>query len=221
MSYRLSQSASDSSPSWRKELAGNLRDARLECRDKGDFIIPMDSLHTLITTSVIERAIRDENPAMSQADARRHAERIEKRAKKLFAIYALRAHGATLRFLLNTNLCDDDLPLAKHRNASGWSLSKIEPQQKIEAFDDWDNDIVDDFARPQWSMIAPFFDRNNPHCLELEDERVLPFFSIPKPKRKDDGIPHAKVGGYGEVNAYRIHPEYHNFWPWDKSIPIV
>jgi hypothetical protein len=191
------------------------------CEESYVYFVPVELLDRLITTAVIESEIRDTYPSMEAADAQMHAQRIRESAKKLFAIFALRPNGASIRFLIDTELSDKDLPLLAERVDGQWSLSYKIPKQRIEIFDEWDNDIVEDFARTQWWMIPQVFDINNIDCLDLEDEHILPFIPVQKHEKEDDGIPHMKAGGYSEVTAYRIHPENHNFWPLDKSIPLV
>jgi hypothetical protein len=221
MSPQLTQNNTGSSPRRIEQIRRELRAERIGCGENFVYFVPGELLDRLITTAVIETGILDTYPSMGAADAQMHAQRIRKSAKKLFAIFALLPYGASIRFLIDTELSDEDLPLLAERVDGRWSLSHKISKQRIEVFDEWDNGDVEEFARTQWWMIPPVFDINNPDCLVLEDDHILPFIPVQKYEKEDDGVPHLKPGGYSEVTAYHIHPENHNFWPWDKSIPLV
>jgi serine/threonine protein kinase len=198
-------------------LAKELRRARIHGQ-AFEYFIPLSELKRLITTSVIEKEILDGNPDMKPTDARKYAKRTEESAKKLFAILACGQNGAAICSLLDNKLFDQDLPF-KVVESKSWSLWRREPEERIQAFDEWEEEKIEDFWRIQWWMIAPVFDKYSLDCLELADETILPFIPIDRQKAKDEGIPHMEIGGYSEVTAYRIHPAHHNFW--DTSIPLV
>jgi hypothetical protein len=219
MSPQSTREGSGSSPR-KSELAEQLRQARIYC-GSFDYFVPVDELERLITASVIKREIQDMYPTMRAADAQTYADKIEESAKKLFAILALKQNGAAIRLLFDCKISDQDLPFQKEIVRGQWSLWRGKPAQRIEAFDQWENEKVEEFARAQWWMIAPVFDKRSLDCIDLADEDILPFIPIEEHEKKDDGVPHMKVGGYSEVTAYRIHPAHHNFWARDKTLQLV
>jgi hypothetical protein len=193
-----------------------LRKARILCHDFKSFI-PLSDINRLITAPVVEEILKG-NPNTA-VHAQIYAHRIEKFAKKLFAILVMQQNGAAICSLLDSNLSDQDLPFPHKTVNSQWSLWRREPEERIEAFDEWDNEDVEEFARKQYWMIAPVFDKESLACLELADELVLPFIHLKEHETKNEEIPQMKFGGYSEVTAYRIHPAHHNFW--DTSLPLV
>jgi hypothetical protein len=194
-----------------------LRRARIHCHGF-DYFVPLSDIKRIITASVIQREIQVADPTMS-ADAATYASKIEESGRKLFAILAYRQNGPAIRSLLESNLSDQDLPFP-HKMVDGQcSLWRRKPEECIGAFEQWDNEEVEEFARMQWWMIAPVFDKNSRTCLELADEVILPFIHVEENEKKDEGIPQKKIGGYSEVTAFRVHPAHHNFF--DSSIPLV
>jgi hypothetical protein len=180
--------------------------------------VPLSDIERLITAPVIEREILKGDPTMS-ADAPKYANSTEKSAKKLFALLALRKKCPAICSLLDFGISDLDLPFPGGVEDGQWSLWRREPKEYIKAFDEWGDDEVENFAREQWWMIAPVFDRYRDDCQDLADETILPFIPTKEHERRSEGIPHTKIGGYSEVTAYRVHPAHHNFW--DSSIPLV
>jgi hypothetical protein len=156
---------------------------------------------------------------MEPADARIYAERIEESSKKLFAILSYLKNGTAICSLLDCKISDEDLPFKKV--GERWQLWRREPEERIQAFDKWDDEDREDFERTQWWMIAPVFNKESLECLKLADEMILPFIPIEEQEKKNEGIPHMTMGGYSEVTAYRIHPAHHNFWVLDIPLPLV
>jgi hypothetical protein len=204
------------STSWSTQLVKYLRQARIPYQR--EFFIPLSELEKLITASVVEE-ILNENRDMKPADARTYANRVEQSSKKLFAILSYLKNGTAIRSLLDNKLSDQDLPFKL--TVEDWSLWRREPEERIQAFDKWDDQKREDFERIQWWMIAPVFDKENLDCLMLANEAILPFIPIEEHEKENGEIPYMKMGGYSEVTAYRIHPAHHNFWDWDTSLPLV
>jgi hypothetical protein len=204
------------SSSWSPNLVKDLRQARIPYQR--EYFIPLSELKRLITTSVIEE-ILDGNWDMKPADVRTYANRIEQSSKKLFAILSYLKNGTAICSLLDSKLSDQDLPFKVVRK--DWSLWRREPEERIQAFDKWEDEDIEHFERTQWWMIAPVFDKENLDCLKLADEVILPFIPIEEHEKNNEAIPRMKIGGYSEVTAYRIHPAHHNFWDWDASLPLV
>ena len=201
------------------KLAKDLRRARI-CHQRQHFI-PLSELKRLITTSVIEQEILDGNRDMEAADARTYANRVEQSSKKLFAILSYLKKGSAICSLLDGNLSDQDLPFNKVEVDEDCSLWRREPKERIQAFDEWEEEDIETFERIQWWMIVPVFDKESLDCLKLGEEVILPFIPLEEQEEKNEEIPHMKMGGYSEVTAYRIHPAHHNFWDWDTSLPLV
>lgn len=202
------------------QLQLKLRQARICCDDVFTYFIPISDLNRLITTSVAEQEIL-KGDLITPATAKIYAHRIEKAAKKLFSILALQEKGAAICSLLDSNLSDQDLPFLPKMVDGQWSLWRREPEERIEAFDPWDNKEKEEFCRTQWWMIAPVFDKDSLECLELADKVILPFIHLNARDAKNERIPSMMIGGRSGVTAYRIHPAHHNFWNWDTSLPLV
>jgi len=98
------------------------------------------------------------------------------------------------------------------------SMWRREPEQRIQAFEKWDDEEIEKFSHIQWWMLVPMFDINSLDCQEFTDETILPFIP-PAWHDEDRRILKMKMGGHSEVTAFRVHPAHHNFW--DASIPRV
>jgi len=212
-----------------EQLDRLLREARWDGLQDYTYFVPLSEQKKLITTPIIEEIIIDGHPKMKASEARTYAERTETSAKKLFAILALHRKGAAICSLLDSGICDQSLPFRVRRQDGQWSLWQKNPNQRIQAFEGWENKEIEDFDRTQWWMLSPVFDKKCLDCRDLEDQEILPFSRIEEhgdedgkeDAEKDEGIPHMKIGGYSEVNARRIHPAHHNFWDWAKSLSLV
>jgi len=200
-------------------LVEELRRARIQRQDH-KYFVPLSDLTRLITSSVIETEILD-GGLTSPANIQACAGRTEKSAKKIFAILTFQKKVSAICSLLDHQLSDEALPFIQKRDSSSglFSLWWREPEQRIQAFNDWGDDEVEEFGRLQWWVIPPVFNKDSLDCLELRDETILPFIDIKDHEKMDEGIPHMKIGGYSEVTAFRVHPAHHNFW--DASIPLV
>jgi serine/threonine protein kinase len=208
-----------------EQLDRHLREARWDGLQDYTYFVPLSEQKKLITVPTIEKIIIDGHPNVKASEARTYAERTESSAKKLFAILALHRKGAAICSLLDSGICDQNLPFRAKRQGGQWSLWRKNPDQRIQAFEGWENKEIEDFDRTQWWMLSPVFDKKRLDCRDLGDQEILPFSRIAEHENeaaeKDEKIPHMKIGGYSEVNAYRIHPAHHNFWDSAQSLPLV
>jgi ankyrin repeat protein len=200
-------------------LASKLRRARFHYVGF-EYFIPLSDINRLITASIVEQEILKADPNTG-ARACIYAHRVENSAKKLFAILALLQNCAAICSLLDSNFSDQDLPFRAKKVDHHLSLWRREPKERIKELDNWVDKDVEEFSRVQWWMTAPVFDKESLECLELADEIVMPFIPLKEHEVENSEIPQMKIGGYGEVTAYRIHPAHHNFWVWDTSLLIV
>jgi hypothetical protein len=203
----------------RSKLANELRQARIKGCQHYTYFVPLSELDRLITVSVIKKIIQDGDPTMEAAKAREYAEKTEEIAKKLFAILAYQRKGSAICSLLDDGISDQDLPFQAKNVDDKLSLWRRDPQERIQTFERWANDKVEDFDRTQWWMMAPVFDKDSQECLELLDQTILPLIPIEAHEKSDEGIPQLKIGGYSEVSAFRVHPAHNNFW--DCAVPLV
>jgi hypothetical protein len=115
-------------------------------------------------------------------------------------------------------ISDNDLPLeALEKRTRAKKLRRKSDKRVLPAFDDWMDDHREDFARFQWWVLVPKFDKGDLSCREFLDQTVLPLIDANDEGASDEGIPQMKLAGFSTVTAYRIHSAHHNFW----SLPSV
>ncbi|KAL0929836.1 protein kinase [Colletotrichum truncatum] len=137
--------------------------------------------------------------------------------QKVFAILVLVNKVYYIEKFLQEQVCDIDLPLARHVEQNG-DCRKIslhrrkQPKVRLGCFDTWSQINLRNFEQYQWSVIPPFFtkgQRKNVKHYVFEPHIVLPFsfsndmYSVP--------VGQERRGGYSLVFQAEIHPDHHDF----------
>lgn len=134
---------------------------------------------------------------------------------KLFAVLVLveKLHDIgnfTAQSLSDTNLpfVLPDQQLLSRRN------TKLHPHNhksvEIEAMRSWDYQSIEGFAREQWSVLAPFFDKSQLGInYEFDDNTIFPF-TLDEEKIEGKSL-REPMGAQGVVWKVRIHNAHHNF----------
>jgi hypothetical protein len=187
-------------------LRHKLYEKRIERPNKSHrYFIPADDLERLLTPDSVSKQLQ--RCGVSDEVRHRSAELISKSAAKLFAILVYLKHGHLIFDFLAESIDDDHLPFIRSDNnakAGNYKLcSRKSPGQLIKSMASWDHELVDDFGRDQWCMLAPIFEYNDAiEHLELHDNCVLPW--LEDEERSD----RAMEGGYGSVWKIAIHPAH-------------
>lgn len=135
--------------------------------------------------------------------------------RQVFALLVISEAVSSIRFFLDEEVSDVDLPLVAptarkvkglcRRNASGDSSNKM-----LRCFKGWSPIKLGNFREYQWKLLAPFFAQGKDGDVKhykLHGQHILPFQEI-------ENLPQEisqKVGGFGRVVMVRIHDHHHGF----------
>ena len=191
------------------ELQAKLFAARIEWPEGGyRYFVPISVLRRSITFNSVSRELRRCGERFrDQAVRKDTADKIVSNAQKLFAILVYLGRSQFIYELLEDNVDDKDLPLLRSDKTPNFKLcSKLQPGEPITCLADWERPKIDEFAREQWSMMAPIFKHTEKvgHWV-LDDNDVLPF--IEDHEQSNQG---PEYGGFGSVWEVKIHPAHHD-----------
>jgi hypothetical protein len=187
-------------------LRENLCEVRIEApQNSHRYFIPADDQKLLVTADSVSMEL--EERGKSEDVARSTSENIMNSAPKLFAILVYLRHGELILDFLEEGIDDTHLPFIrsdKTPRARDYKLcSRHHPGQPLNCMERWDRDLVDEFGRDQWCMLAPVFEYHDGIAhYDLHDNCVLPW--VEDEERGDS----AMVGGYGSVSKIAIHPAH-------------
>ncbi|KAK4060843.1 uncharacterized protein Triagg1_10535 [Trichoderma aggressivum f. europaeum] len=122
---------------------------------------------------------------------------------RIFAILVLIGQVRLIETFQDHSLTDEDLPLSSTPPFD--TLSS--PMRRVQIpCGSGDRHWIETFFSKQWSVLAPYFERNttgNRRCNEYEihQDKILPIEEV---SEKHDG-------GFGVVKKIKIHREHHNF----------
>jgi hypothetical protein len=193
------------------ELQAELFGARIEWPEGGyRHFIPISVLEQSITFESVGIELRRcRGRFLDQVVHRETALEIMSNARKLFAILVYLGQSQYIWELLNEKLDDKDLPLVRSDKTTNFKLcSKLHPRKPIRCLADWERSNIDEFARDQWSMMAPIFKHTEEVShLELDDNDVLPFTE--DNEHSNQGV---EYGGFGSVWEVKIHHAHHDLY---------
>lgn len=169
------------------------------------YFIPADDLKLLVTPASISMEL--EERGKSEDVARSTTGNIMDSAPKLFAILVYLRHGELILDFLQEGIDDTHLPFIRSDQTPGAKdyklCSRCSPGQPLNCMERWDREMVDEFGRDQWCMLAPVFEYHDEiEHYDLHDNCVLPW--VEDEERGDS----AMVGGYGSVSKIAIHPAH-------------
>ena len=207
---RLSTMSSDA------PLKDKLHEHRVECpMGTGKFIVPQCAQQSLINESVVESAIRSEQPDINGTELVDYVQKICQDARRLFATLAyMRKEGEICRFVRD-GVTDDDLPLRrKFDNGDDYVQWRLEGKygKRIEALESWKTRHREKFSNTQCLMTSPVFELRKHY--ELDNGIILPFIGFTHEEGKELEF---RGGGYSEVLIKCIHPSHHTFWERSTS----
>jgi hypothetical protein len=212
-------------PEWQpKHLRRALRASMVTCaqHNKDKRFIPRGQLEEVCKIEVILQQLREAFPEGSPYFFEQlislicHGEipstfAIYKPYFRLFAILVLINKAGFIGYFLEHSLCDDDLPFHHTPDFKKmWPNNKKEKDHirfPDEVDDECDDEFIEDFARAQWSVLAPFFESPKSSSLrcnvyEFEDKTILPITHVSQNKH---------TGGFGFVERVQLHEKHHDF----------
>lgn len=136
--------------------------------------------------------------------------------KRIFVLLALVDKLSDIRYFIEQNVTDSDLPLQKVAPPGsniftlGFDHSSGDHIEPIACLDRWNPATIRMLEEWQWSTLAPTFQRGETKDIKhisLPDDMPLPFMAD---SQYDTGS--APVhGGYSTVFKVVIHPAHHSF----------
>jgi hypothetical protein len=211
---------SDGGPA--ETLARELKSAKLEW-PKGlhSYFIPIDKIEDCVNNETVWEALKGIYPEMDDTTLSIYTSRICPAAQKVFTIFLCGAHGwcrEAIRDILEENITDDDLPLARvYRDPRSEEYILGKRDHALCRLDDHTNcglrvlsswrliEMQEDLCRDQWLALAPVFRSSQgsiPHH-NLDDSVVLPYTDDQENKPEL-----VMGGGYSEVWGVRVHPAH-------------
>ncbi|KAM3075309.1 hypothetical protein ACMFMG_007249 [Clarireedia jacksonii] len=187
----------------------NLRQQLVDCRVKisdphHTYIVPVCEQDRLLSVAAVSDKILRSCADIDKEAAFSHATHVVANAKKLYATLLLVMKDADIRQILEEGISDVDLPLtydipSENRMASFYTCNG----KPVKSFEDWGEEVKENFNRQQWSLMAPVFEGEKHR--ELNSMDLLPFLPL------EDSENIQKRGAYGKVYPVRIHPSHHKF----------
>jgi hypothetical protein len=169
------------------------------------YFVPANDLERLVTADAISKELQEWG--VSEEVANSSSEDILNCAPRLFAILVYVRRGKLILDFRKEDIDDTHLPFVrsdKRSKARDYKLrSSHHPGEPIKCMERWDRDLVDEFGRDQWCMLAPVFEfHDGIKHYDLHDNCILPWTE--DEERNGSAID----GGYGSVCKIAIHPAH-------------
>jgi hypothetical protein len=158
-----------------------------------------------VTVDAISKELQEWG--VSEEEANSSSEDILNSALRLFAILVYVRRGKLILDFRKEDIDDTHLPFSrsdKSSKARAYKLcSRRHPGEPIKCMERWDRDLVDEFGRDQWCMLAPVFEfHDGIKHYDLDDNCILPWAE--DEERNGSTID----GGHGSVCRIAIHPAH-------------
>ncbi|KAK1760068.1 hypothetical protein QBC47DRAFT_366332 [Echria macrotheca] len=206
----------------------------LPTQNQASRFLPRGYLEEILTEKVVREAISERDSTLDPRDIARYAQKVcqnplpsqpesepTKLYRKIFGVLALIEREADIALIIDdeSGLCDADLPLQTFaiegtRGRKKVLCRKSNPDKPLACFSRWSLKQHVDFEREQWSLLAPFFAK--------EDGQVAQFYQLSEndilPWTFDSGVLHQ--GGFSFISQIKIHSSHYRF-PRAKTSPTV
>jgi serine/threonine protein kinase len=187
--------------------------------------LPKRYLEEILTESVVWEEIAEGNRGcLRSEDMDRYARQVcgrvsashpdaeaAKSYRKIFAILVLISRAQDIGLIIDdeTGICDADLPLCTEAAEPGSNRTVLRlserPEHPLACFSSWGSKQHDYFEDRQWSVLAPFFAK--------EEGEVAQFYQLSEndilPWTYDSGPLHQ--GGFSFISQIKIHPDHYSF----------
>lgn len=191
-----------------REMFRQLKNALTKCDLTGDEFLPLDVLDTAITKKTVKAALPQNLACALQPHL---ASKIEKDAKKIFAILVLIGEQKSISELFSGGLRDKHLPL--QRDPAGKDdnlLVSADGKRPFKAFAKWDNEAKTNlFFDRQWLVMAPVMDNTGKHIV-LDPRCPLPFKNSEAISHNPDCVVHRAEIDPAHIQGFEVHcPKAH------------